>query len=159
MNQYCTIATRKNTRPIGHWTQKTESQVNTCRRNKLEINLHCLLFDSFCFLLEIFPRQRINVYRYLRWMTIHNHFPNLFMTLTLANPLILFLGAVNILYPLITLPYDRWWAFPDLRSGQKPLWNWYLIPAVNFSEVRKVQLAKSTLLTSTLVSLGSFQIF
>ena len=31
-------------------------------------------------------------------------------------------------------------------------------PVVNFGEVRRVQLAKSTLLTSTLVSLGSFQV-
>ena len=30
---------------------------------------------------------------------------------------------------------------------------------VNFGEVRRAQLAKSTLLTSSLVSLGSFQIF
>ena len=32
-------------------------------------------------------------------------------------------------------------------------------PVVNFGEVRRVQLAKSTLLTSTMVSLGSFQMF
>ena len=32
-------------------------------------------------------------------------------------------------------------------------------PAVNFGEVRRAQLAKSTLLTSTLGHLGSFQIF
>ena len=34
-----------------------------------------------------------------------------------------------------------------------------LTPVVNFGEVRRVLLAKSTLLTSTLVPLGSFQIF
>ena len=34
-----------------------------------------------------------------------------------------------------------------------------LIPAVSFGEVRRAQLAKSTLLTSSLVPLGSFQIF
>ena len=33
-----------------------------------------------------------------------------------------------------------------------------LTPVVNFGEVRKAQLAKSTLLTSSLVPLGSFQI-
>ena len=38
--------------------------------------------------------------------------------------------------------------FPDLWSGQKPWWNWYLTPAVIFCEVRRAQLAKSTLLTS-----------
>ena len=32
-------------------------------------------------------------------------------------------------------------------------------PVVNFGEVRRAQLAKSTLLTSSLVPLGSFQIF
>ena len=35
----------------------------------------------------------------------------------------------------------------------------YLTPVVNFGEVRRAQLAKSTLLTSTLGSLGSSQIF
>ena len=34
-----------------------------------------------------------------------------------------------------------------------------LTPVVNFCEVRKAQLAKSTLLTYSLVTLGSFQIF
>ena len=47
----------------------------------------------------------------------------------------------------------------DLWSGKKkPWWNWYLTPVVNFVEVRRAQLAKSTL-TSTLLPLGSFQIF
>ena len=41
----------------------------------------------------------------------------------------------------------------------KPWWNWYLTPVVNFGEVRRTQLVKSTFLTSTLVPLGSFQIF
>ena len=35
----------------------------------------------------------------------------------------------------------------------------YLTPLVNFGEVRRAQLAKSTLLTSSLVPVGSFQIF
>ena len=34
-----------------------------------------------------------------------------------------------------------------------------LTPVVNFGEVQRAQLAKSTLLTSSLVLLGSFQIF
>ena len=37
-------------------------------------------------------------------------------------------------------------------------WNWYLTPVVNFGEVRRAQLAKSTLITSTLVPLGSFKV-
>ena len=41
----------------------------------------------------------------------------------------------------------------------KPWWNWYLTPVVNFGKVRRAQLEKSTLLTSSLVPLGSFQIF
>ena len=53
---------------------------------------------------------------------------------------------------------EGWLGFPDLLSGQKPWWNWYLNPVVNFGEVRRAQLAKSTLLTSTTVPLGSFQI-
>ena len=28
-----------------------------------------------------------------------------------------------------------WLGFPDLWSGQKPWWNWYLTPVVNFVEV------------------------
>ena len=37
--------------------------------------------------------------------------------------------------------------------------HWYLTPVVNFGEVLRAQLAKSTLLTSSLVPLVSFQIF
>ena len=40
--------------------------------------------------------------------------------------------------------------FSDLWSGQKPWWNRYLTPVVNFWELRWAQLAKSSLLTSTL---------
>ena len=47
----------------------------------------------------------------------------------------------------------------SLRSGHKPWWNWCLTPVANFGEVRRAQLAKSTLLSSSLVTLGSFQIF
>ena len=47
---------------------------------------------------------------------------------------------------------DDW----DFWSGQKR--NWYLTPVVNFGEVRRAQLAKSTLLTSKLVTLGSFKV-
>ena len=39
---------------------------------------------------------------------------------------------------------------------KNPWWNWYLTPGANFGEVRRTQLAKSTLLTSTLVALWSF---
>ena len=49
--------------------------------------------------------------------------------------------------------------FPDLWSVKKLWLNWYLTPVVNFGEVRRAQLAKSTLFTFTLVPLGSFQIF
>ena len=42
-------------------------------------------------------------------------------------------------------------------SGQKPWWNWYLTPEVNFGDVRRAQLAKYTLLTSALGPLGSSQ--
>ena len=38
--------------------------------------------------------------------------------------------------------------FPDLCSGQKSWWNWCLTPVANFGEVRRAQLARSTLLTS-----------
>ena len=37
--------------------------------------------------------------------------------------------------------------------------DWYLAPVMNYSEVQRAQLAKSTLLTSMLGPLGSFQIF
>ena len=59
----------------------------------------------------------------------------------------------------VTSITEGWLESPDLWFGQKPWWNWYLTPLVNFGEVRRVQLAKSTLLTSSLVPLGSFQIF
>ena len=39
---------------------------------------------------------------------------------------------------------EEWLGFPDLWSGQKPRWNWYLTPMVNLGEVRRAQLAKST---------------
>ena len=42
---------------------------------------------------------------------------------------------------------EGWLGFPDLWSGQKPWWNWYLIPVVNFCEFRRAHLAKFTLLT------------
>ena len=46
----------------------------------------------------------------------------------------------------------------DHLSGQKPWWNWYLTPVVNFGEVWRAQLVKFTLLTSMLVPLGSFKV-
>ena len=36
---------------------------------------------------------------------------------------------------------EGWLGFPDLWSGQKPWWNWYLTPVVTFGEVRRAQLA------------------
>ena len=53
---------------------------------------------------------------------------------------------------------EGWLGFPDLWSGQKPWWNWYLTPVMNFSDVRRAQLAKFTLLISTMVPMGYFQI-
>ena len=38
-----------------------------------------------------------------------------------------------------------------INTCQKPWWNWYLTSVVNFTEVRRAQLAKSTLITSMLV--------
>ena len=46
----------------------------------------------------------------------------------------------------------------EFRSGQKPWWSWYLTPVVNLGEVRRAQLAKSSLLISMLVPLGSFKV-
>ena len=59
----------------------------------------------------------------------------------------------------IKIGSEGWLGFPDLWSGQKPWWKWYLLPVVNFDEVRRAQLAKSTLLTYTLLPLGSFKSF
>ena len=47
--------------------------------------------------------------------------------------------------------------FLDLWCGQKPWWKWYLTSVVNFGEVWRAQLAKSTLLTSMSVPLGSLR--
>ena len=51
---------------------------------------------------------------------------------------------------------EGWLGFPDLWSGQKAWWNWCLTPVANFDEVRRAQLAKSNLLTSSLVAPGIF---
>ena len=70
--------------------------------------------------------------------------------------------AYNIYLQLTKLLHytdEGWLGFPDLWSGQKPWWNWYLTPVVNFGQVRWAQLVKSALLISSLVPLGSFQIF
>ena len=64
----------------------------------------------------------------------------------------------GILIPYIIKGGEGWLGFLDLWSGQKPWWNWYLTPVVNFCEVRRAQLAKSTLITS-MGPLGSFEIF
>ena len=45
-----------------------------------------------------------------------------------------------------------WWRANGIsRSlfGQKPWWNWFLAPVVNFGEVRRAKLAKCALLTYT----------
>ena len=52
---------------------------------------------------------------------------------------------------------EGWLGFPDLWSGQKSWWDWYLTPMVNFGKIRRAQLAKSTLLTST--QLGPWDLF
>ena len=44
----------------------------------------------------------------------------------------------------------------ELWSGEKPWWNWYLTLVANFGEVWRIQVPKSTLLTSMLGP-GSFQ--
>ena len=58
---------------------------------------------------------------------------------------------------LIMLRGKGWLGFFNLWSGQKPWWNWYLTPVVNFCEVQRAQLAKSILLASMLGPLGSVQ--
>ena len=58
----------------------------------------------------------------------------------------------------ITYGGEDWLGFLDLWSGQKLWWNLCLTPVVNFGEVRRAQLAKSTLLASSLVPLGSFKV-
>ena len=59
----------------------------------------------------------------------------------------------------ILMLYILWKGFLDLWSGQNPGWNLYLTSVENFGEVRRAQLAKSTLLTSTLVPVGFFTSF
>ena len=49
---------------------------------------------------------------------------------------------------------DCYFRISDLVK--KPRWNLHLTSLVKFGEVRRAQIAKSTLLTSTKVSLGSF---
>ena len=70
-----------------------------------------------------------------------------------------FINILRILQTILENVDDGWLGFPDLWSGRKPWWNWYLTSVVNFGEDRRVQLATSTLLTSTMVPLGSFQFF
>ena len=68
-------------------------------------------------------------------------------------------GGFNIFSPLGTIWGQRVIGITGSLIWSKPWWNWYLTPAVNFGKVRRAQLAKSTLHTSSLVPLGSFQIF
>ena len=51
------------------------------------------------------------------------------------------------------------WDFRISDLVKKPDGTDILSPVLNFGEVRRAQLAKSTLLTSSLVPLGSFQVF
>ena len=39
---------------------------------------------------------------------------------------------------------DGWFGFPDLWSGHKPWWNWYLTPVVNFGTWRLARRIKWT---------------
>ena len=65
----------------------------------------------------------------------------------------------EILNCYLFLGGEGWLGFPDLWSGKNPWWNWYLTHVANLGEVRRAQWATSTLLTSSLVPLASFQIF
>ena len=57
---------------------------------------------------------------------------------------------------------NRFTQFPKIHNigavGAKGDWDFWIF-VVNYGEVQRAQLAKSTLLTSSLVHLGSFQIF
>ena len=55
----------------------------------------------------------------------------------------------NIIYNIIIKYWGKgWWDFRISDMVKTPEWNWYLTPVVNFGEVRRPQLSKSTLLTS-----------
>ena len=64
----------------------------------------------------------------------------------------------TILGDYIIYEGEGWFGFPDLWSGRKPRWNWTLTLVMNFGEVRRAQLVKSTLLASSLVPLVSFKV-
>ena len=51
-------------------------------------------------------------------------------------------------HSLLIIGGEGWLGFPDFWFAQKLWWNWYLTLLVNFGEVRRDQLAKSTRLTS-----------
>ena len=61
--------------------------------------------------------------------------------------------------PTINKGGEGWLGFPDFWSGEETWWNWSLMCVVNFGEVRRAQLAKSTLLTSTLGPLDLWDLF
>ena len=96
----------------------------------------------------------------VRFITSSDYFANIFALLHGIN--ITYYWPINIQYNvIIIIAYiniggEGWLGFPDLGSGQETWWNWYLIPVVNFGEVRRAQLAKSTLI-SALLPLESFQ--
>ena len=50
---------------------------------------------------------------------------------------------------------EGWLGYPDLWSGQKPWWNWYLTPVVNFGEDPEDPVSR----IHSPHLLGSFQIF
>ena len=98
---------------------------------------------------------RILILIYIQTCTLVSMMILLFVENYKELMLILFYLTMVVYY----IAGEGWLGFPDLLSGLKPWWNIYLTSVVNFGEVRKAQLAKSTLLTSTFVPLGCYQIF
>ena len=111
----------------------------------------------------------LQYFRHFTHVTTHSH--SLFLHhSSFFNPSVASATSQFILQPLFYFfyvtssslnspgepPMERCLGFPDLWSGQKPWRNWNLTPLMNFGEVRRTQLAKSTLLTSTLGPLESF---
>ena len=115
-------------------------------------------FYTFVVSFKLYTQITILYYWLCSFLTIY--FPNFFLSLFLSFfPLFrsFFVWKHSTIFVIVIL--RLWLGFPDLRSGQKPWWTWCLTSVANFDEIRRSQLAKSTLLTSSLVPLGSFQIF
>ena len=118
--------------------------------------------------LTFLEKKKINV---LYIIEVHNHYLNHFCSnsyvglcllvryILKINLYIIYQLLMNFINHFITCGGERGLGFLDLWSGQKNRWNWYLTPIVNFGEVRRTQLAKSTVPTSSLVFLVYFQIF